>query len=66
MTIEVCHYFDSKEEVESFRNIMCMEGCDHCFYLGVCLRDEPAWCVSDIVADTPEALVKECELRGIL
>lgn len=32
----------------------------------VCLRDEPAWCVSDIVADTPEALVKECELRRVL
>lgn len=64
MTIEVCHYFDSKEEVDSFRAMMCMGGCEKCFYLGVCLRDEPAWCVADIVATTPEDLARECEIRG--
>lgn len=66
MTIEVCHYFDSKEEVDSFRSIMCANGCNKCFYLGVCLRDEPSWCVADIVAHTPESLSEECGLRGIL
>lgn len=63
MTAQICHYLDSKTELDEIITSRCIKGCKNCIYWSTCMRDEPGWSLDDIVEYTPGALAVIYEVR---